>query len=77
MKERNQMKTNIKDFYGKIIGSVEDLPNGDKISRDFYGKILGKYVKSQDVTKNFYGQIVAKGDITSALVWQEYNKSEQ
>lgn len=67
-------RENIKNFYGQIIGSIETLPNDDKIARDFYGKILGKYVKTQNVTKNFYGQIIAKGDITSALVWEEYNK---
>jgi len=71
------MKTNIKDFYGRIIGSIEDLPNGDRISRDFYGKILGKYDKKQNVTKDFYGKIIATGDITSALVWQEYNNNKQ
>lgn len=67
-------RTNIKNFYGQIIGSIEDLPNGDKISRDFYGKILGKYIKAYNVTKDFYGKILATGDITSALVWEEYNK---
>ena len=67
-------RTNIKNFYGQIIGSIEDLSDGSKIARDFYGKILGKFDAKTGVTKNFYGQIVAKGDITSALVWEEYNK---
>lgn len=67
-------KTNIKNFYGQIIGSITD--DGNKIiAKDFYGKILGHYDKSLGVTKNFYGQIVAKGDITSALIWEEYNKN--
>lgn len=59
----------IKDFYGKIIGSIETLNNGDKIARDFYGKIVGKYYKKTNYTTDFYGKILAKGDITSALVW--------
>ena len=63
----------IKDFYGKIIGSLTD--DGNKIiAKDFYGKILGHYDKAQNVTKNFYGQIIAKGNIASSLVWQEYNE---
>ena len=59
----------IKDFYGKIIGSIEELPNGDRIAKDFYGKILGRYCKAQGVTKDFYGRIIGTGDATSKLVW--------
>ena len=63
----------IKNFHGQIIGSLEDT--GDKIiARDFYGKILGHYEKTANVTKNFYGQIVSKGDTTAALIWQEYSQ---
>lgn len=69
-------RQNIKDFYGKIIGSIEELPSGDKIARDFYGKILGRYVKAQGVTKDFYGKIVATGDTTSALIWNAYNEQQ-
>ena len=60
----------IKDFYGKIIGTVETDDAGNKIARDFYGKILGKYRKDTDKTYDFYGKILSKGDITSALVWK-------
>jgi len=44
------------------------------VAKSFYGNILGHYDKKLNVTKNFFGQVVAKGDITSALVWQEYNE---
>ena len=64
------MKTAIKDFYGKIIGFIQSYPNGDKKAFDVHGKILGTYKKKQDVTMDFYGRIVARGDTTSALVWQ-------
>lgn len=70
-------RTNIKDFYGKIMGSVEEDAQGNKIAKDFYGKILGRYDKNQNVTKDFYGKILATGDITSSLVWQAWNKREQ
>ena len=61
-------KITLRDFYGKIIGSVEIMPNGDKQLRDFYGRILGKYDKNQDVTRDFYGRIVAKGDCLTMLL---------
>lgn len=60
----------VKDFYGKILGSVETDEKGNKIARDFYGKILGKYRKDTDKTYDFYGKILSKGDITSALIWK-------
>lgn len=58
----------IRDFYGKILGTVETLGNGDKVLRDFYGKILGKYQKSDNTTRNFFGQIIAKGDALMMLL---------
>ena len=62
------MKEMIKDFYGKILGSLETQPNGDVIARDFYGKLLGKYDAQMGVTKDFYGKILTHGDITASLV---------
>ena len=62
------MVQEIRDFYGKIIGRVETMPNGDKTVRDFYGWILGYYRKSQDITTDFYGKIVARGDATGTLL---------
>lgn len=61
-------KVQIKDFYGKILGTVETLANGNKIVRDFYGKILGKYDSRLDVTRDFYGRIIARGDQSAMLL---------
>ena len=58
----------IRDFYGKILASIETDAMGNKIVRDFYGKILGRYNKKQDVTRDFYGRIVSKGDATTMLI---------
>ena len=33
-------KETIKDFYGKILGTVETDNQGNKTVRDFYGRIL-------------------------------------
>lgn len=64
----------VKDFYGKILGSLETQSNGDIIARDFYGKILGRYDKQMNVTKDFFGKILAQGDITSGLIWEASSK---
>lgn len=58
----------IRDFYGKILGTITTDNNGNKVIRDFYGRILGKYDKKANVTRDFYGRIVAKGDRSSALI---------
>ena len=63
----------VKDFYGKIIGSIEEDSRGDRIAKDFYGKILGRYDKKQNVTKDFYGRIIGTGDATSKLIWDSVN----
>ena len=59
--------TIIRDSYGKIIGKIEMKSNGDKIVKDFYGRILGRYDKQCNVTRNFYGIIIAKGDVCGIL----------
>lgn len=56
-------KEKIQDWTGKIIGFVEtDTVTGNKKIRDFYGRVKGKYNKKLDITQDFYGRRVAKGD---------------
>ena len=57
----------IKDFYGKVLGSVEDRGN-TIIAKDFYGAVVGTYYKDKNITKDFYGRIVCKGDGTAGLI---------
>ena len=61
-------KETIRDFYGRILGTITTDNVGNKVVRDFYGKLLGKYDKKANVTRDFYGKIVARGDRTSALI---------
>ena len=61
------MREEIKDFYGHIIGYLEHQPNGDIIAKDFYGRNLGRYDKAMDVTKDFYGKILYKGNMVGML----------
>ncbi|WP_300924593.1 hypothetical protein [uncultured Clostridium sp.] len=58
----------IKNFFGKIIGYIETDSQGNKTIKDFYKRIKGYYDAKQDVTKNFYKQIIAKGDGSSMLL---------
>lgn len=56
-------KESVKDWTGKIIGFIEtDSVTGNKTIRDFYGRIKGKYIKRLNITQDFYGRQVAKGD---------------
>lgn len=63
-------REHIKDWTGKIIGTVETKSNGDKVIKDFYGRIKGTYVKKLDMTKDFYGRPVGKGDQLISLLYR-------
>lgn len=59
----------IKDWTGKIIGFIDtDTVTGNKVIRDFYGKITGKYNKKLNITQDFYGRTVAKGDQSAMML---------
>ena len=58
----------IKDFYGRIIGRYDTQPDGTTILRVFHGRVKGKYDPKQNVTRDFYGRIVAKGNHLSMLL---------
>ena len=58
----------IRDFYGKIIGYYEHMPNGDITVRNFYRQILGYYRANRDVTTDFYGRIIARGNAIGMLL---------
>lgn len=61
----------IRDFYGKILGTIETDNKGNKTVRNFYGKILGYYDKANNVTRDFYKKIIARGDQTSGLIYSQ------
>ena len=67
-------KTPIKDFYNRIVGWVEEKPNGNKIGYDFYNRIVGYYDKRLNITQDFYHRKVANGDALVALIFQGNNK---
>lgn len=58
----------VKNWQGKIIGYIETDNFGNKTVKDFYRKTLGRYDKKANVTKDFYGRVVAKGDQCGLLL---------
>ena len=63
-----KIKQQIRDYKGKIIGTITVDDYGNKEVRDFYGRILGKYDKKADLTRDFYGRIIARGDQAAMLL---------
>ncbi len=60
----------VRDFYGKIIGSIET--DGTKqIVRDFYGRILGRYDSKDNKTRDFYGRILTSGNTLMGLLYKK------
>lgn len=70
-------KEYVRDFYGRILGSVETDEKGNKTVRDFYGRILGKYDKSTNTTRDFYGRVLTNGDSATGLIYAEADKQKK
>jgi hypothetical protein len=63
----------IRDFHShRIIGILRTLRNGDIEAREFNSRrILGYYRVRPDVTTDFFGRRIAKGNCVAGLI---YNK---
>lgn len=62
------MRETIREFSGMIVGYLDHESNGDITVRTFTGKILGRYERSSDTTKDFYGKILYRGNMAPALL---------
>lgn len=58
----------IRAFNGRTIGYIDTLPNGDKEIRDSSGRYLGKYDKKLDMTKDYAGRLLYRGDQSPMLL---------
>ena len=67
-------KVPIREFSGKIIGFLESDAKGNQQVRDFSLKILGFYDKTNDVTRDFYGKIITRGNTVIGLLYQNLNR---
>ena len=59
----------IKDFYGRMLGTIEQYANGDETGKDFYGRVVARYDKSKGITTDFYGRMVATGNVVSSFIF--------
>lgn len=67
----------IKDFYGRIIGSIETDMRGNAVGKDFYNRIVGSYDANLNKTKNFYGQIIGTGNQLVRLIYQAEDEKKR
>ena len=59
----------IRDFSGRFIAIYEYHDNGDITVRDWQSRmIIGYYRKNRDVTTDFYGRILARGNAVGMLI---------
>ena len=70
-KMETETKLVIREFGGRIIGYIYVDGNGKKTVKDYYGKILGYYYPDRDVTTDYLGKFIARGDVASALLFAE------
>lgn len=61
----------IRDFKSrKIIGILRTLRNGDIEAREFSSRrILGYYRKNIDMTTDFFGRMIAKGNCVVSFIY--------
>ena len=59
----------VKNYAGQILAIYEIADNGDIAVRDFSSRfVLGYYRAARDVTTDFYGRVLFKGNMVGALV---------
>ena len=68
----------IRDFSGQVLGIVQTDEKGNKIVRNFPGmQRLGYFDAEHNVTRNFYGQIIARGDTAVSLIYDDIAKNKR
>lgn len=61
----------VREINGRVLGYIDFLPNGDKEIRDRVNRYLGKYDKQMNVTKDYAGRMLYRGDQSSMLLQKE------
>lgn len=69
------MREPIKDWYNRVLGYIETDGQGNKKAYNFYNRLLGYYEKSTNQTKDWQRRVIGKGDLTSALIYEENAKN--
>ena len=58
----------IRDYSGRIIGYLDHESNGDITVRSYNGQMLGRYTARDDITRDYYGKILYRGNMAAALL---------
>ena len=64
-------KDPVKDFNGIILGWVETDEEGNQRVRDFKGFIVATYDKSMNVTREFSGRIITRGNTAIGMLFKK------
>ena len=64
-------KEPVREFNGKIMGFIETDRDGNQQVRAFYGRILGTFDKKMNVTRDFYGRILTRGNTVLGLLYKK------
>ena len=63
-------KEPVREFNGKIMGFIETDRDGNQQVRDFYGRIHATYDKKMNVTRDFYGRVLTRGNTVLGLLYK-------
>jgi len=62
----------IRNFWGKEVARIRKRSDGKYYITDFFGKTLGYYDpkarNGQGATYDFFGKMIAEGDVLSSLI---------
>ena len=58
----------IHDRAGVVVGTIENLPNGDQVLRNTANEIRGYYDNEADATRDANKSIVAKGNKLRSMI---------
>jgi hypothetical protein len=63
-----EKQDNIRNKSGKVIGSIMTQSNGRQVFRDRTGKLLGTYEPQSNITRDYTGKVVGRGNILAFLI---------
>jgi hypothetical protein len=63
-----QKRDELRDRYGRLIGTIVHQRNGVREARTHQGKLLGNYNPKTNETRDRLGRLLTKGDSLAALL---------
>ena len=61
----------IKDWTGRLLGTVETDSRGNKKVKDWTGKLLGYYDASKNITTDWCGKKLNEGNTAVSLIFTQ------